>query len=565
MTFERHIPNVSQGRTGNVPQHQPLPAQDAEPQIDVLVVGAGPTGLTAASEATRHGLTVRIVERRPYRSTFSKALVAHARTLEVFETMGIADEVLAEGTKFAALNTHAGRRRRAVRVDLLDRPWGDTAYPFWLSIPQYATERILEDHLNALGGEVEWQVALDRLQDRGDHVEATLTRADGEDEVVRARWVVGADGGRSRVREQVGLRLDRSDGGATFVLADVKTSANLAEDEGYVFLHPAGLLLIVPMPEPRRWRIIAHVLASPVNAPLIIDAAFLENLIRERSGIDFGSHDVTWGSQFNLSHGVAAHYRRRRVFLAGDAAHVHSPVGGQGLNTGVQDAHNLLWKLGIARWMDADAAERLLDSYEAERRPVGRAMVRGTARVTRILTTRGSLIRTVVGAIAPGVIRRSAVQARLGRSVGMLEISYPHSPIVPATAVPAGAGRRMPNPQLRSGGRLYERLDRTGHTWVVRGPAGETAPDPNHPRWNGLPLVHVTDDALLRDVDGVAQVALVRPDRYIAAAGDTPESVWSQVDGRLIPAPDAAAGTRSANAPVPPDDPSSMAWAPPRG
>lgn len=542
MTFARRFPNVPQARTRNGPQHPPLPAQDVEPLIDVLVVGAGPTGLTAASEAIRHGLTVRIIESRSYRSTFSKALVAHARTLEVFETMGIAEKVLTEGTRFAALNTHTGRRRRAVRVDLLDQPWGDTAYPFWLSIPQYATERILEDHLTALGGKVEWQTTLDRLQDRGDHVEATLTRSGG-DEVVRARWVVGADGGRSRVREQVGLRLDRSDAGATFVLADVKTRTNLTEDEGHVFLHPAGLLLIVPMPEPRRWRIIAHMPTPPADAPLTIDAAFLDELIQERSGIEFGSHDVVWESQFNLSHGVADHYRRGRVFLAGDAAHVHSPVGGQGLNTGVQDAHNLLWKLGLARRMDVEAAEQLLDSYEAERRPIGQAMVRGTARVTRILTARGSLLRTVVGAVAPAVIRRSTVQARLGRNVGMLGIAYPDSPIVPAAAVPAGAGRRMPNPEMRAGGRLYERLDRTGHTWVVRGAAGETTPDPDHPRWNGLPLVHVTDDATLRHVDGVARVALVRPDRYIAAAGDTPEAVWSRVDGRLIPTPDVAAGT----------------------
>jgi NADPH-dependent dioxygenase len=542
VTFARRFPNVPQARTRNGPQHSPLPAQDAEPLIDVLVVGAGPTGLTAASEAIRHGLTVRIIESRSYRSTFSKALVAHARTLEVFETMGIAEKILTEGTRFAALNTHTGRRRRAVRVDLLDQPWGDTAYPFWLSIPQYATERILEDHLTALGGKVEWQTTLDRLQDRGDHVEATLTRSGG-DEVVRARWVVGADGGRSRVREQVGLRLDRSDAGATFVLADVKTRTNLTEDEGHVFLHPAGLLLIVPMPEPRRWRIIAHMPTPPADAPLTIDAAFLDELIQERSGIEFGSHDIVWESQFNLSHGVADHYRRGRVFLAGDAAHVHSPVGGQGLNTGVQDAHNLLWKLGLARRMDVEAAEQLLDSYEAERRPIGQAMVRGTARVTRILTARGSLLRTVVGAVAPAVIRRSTVQARLGRNVGMLGIAYPDSPIVPAAAVPAGAGRRMPNPEMRAGGRLYERLDRTGHTWVVRGAAGETTPDPDHPRWNGLPLVHVTDDATLRHVDGVARVALVRPDRYIAAAGDTPEAVWSRVDGRLIPTPDVAAGT----------------------
>jgi 2-polyprenyl-6-methoxyphenol hydroxylase-like FAD-dependent oxidoreductase len=170
--------------------------------------------------------------------------VVHARTLEVFETMGLADTMLARGVPFAALNAHTGRRRRAVRIDLLGQPWGDTAYPFWLSVPQYVTEQILEDHLVAVGGRVEWQVSLDELHDRGDHVEARLARADGTVEVVRSRWLLGCDGGRSHTREQAGLRLARRDAAATFVLADVKTTAALREDG--VRLHPDGLLM--PMP-----------------------------------------------------------------------------------------------------------------------------------------------------------------------------------------------------------------------------------------------------------------------------------------------------------------------------
>ena len=505
--------------------------------VDVLVVGAGPTGLTAACEAARYGLTVRIIDRNAHRSTFSKSLVAHARTLEVFETMGVIDPILAEGTRFAALNIHAGRRRRRVRIDLLGLPWGDTAYPFWLSIPQYATERILESHRNELGPKVQWRTTLEEVHDHGDHVEAGLRRPDGGDEVVRARWLIGCDGGRSRVRAQVGLHLNRSDAGATFVLADVKTTARLPEDEGQVFLDPEGLLLIVPMPQPRRWRIIAHVPAPPPDSAITIDADFLDNLIRRRSGIEFGSHEVAWGSQFNLSHGLADHYRRGRVFLAGDAAHVHSPVGGQGLNTGVQDVHNLLWKLAIARRTGASAVEGLLDSYEAERRPVARAMVRGTATVTRLLTARNDSARRVLGVLAPRVLGRSFVQARLGRGVGMLEIAYPDSPLVALAAGGVGVGRRMPNPRLRAGGRLHQRLDPFGHTWVLQGRPGEVAPDPNDPWLAGLPLVFLPDGSLDEHPRDLARVVLVRPDRYVAAAGDTAEAVWSSAQKQVHPYP----------------------------
>ncbi|PLW72326.1 hypothetical protein C0036_13205, partial [Streptomyces sp. DJ] len=173
--------------------------------------------------------------------------------------------------------------------------------------------------------------------------------ADGAAETVVPRRLVGCDGGRSRVRESAGLRLDRSASGATFVLADVGTTAPLPEDEGHVFLGPEGLLLIVPVPEPGRWRIIAHLPGASPDRPVTVDEPFLDELVRRRAGIDFGSHDVVWTSQFDLAHGLADRYRAGPVLLAGDAAHVHSPVGGQGLNTGVQDAHDLLWRIAAAR------------------------------------------------------------------------------------------------------------------------------------------------------------------------------------------------------------------------
>jgi 6-methylpretetramide 4-monooxygenase / 4-hydroxy-6-methylpretetramide 12a-monooxygenase len=519
------VPRTRSPRTDHA--DRPRPDTEASTDVDVLVVGAGPTGLTAAVEAVRHGMSVRIVDQKPRREMFSKALVVHARTMEVFETLGLADSVLAEGARFAALNIHAGRRRRRSRVDLLDLPWGDTAYPFWLSIPQYTTESILERHLEALGGQVEWGTALDTLHDHSDHVEAEVTRADGPVDVVRARWLIGCDGGRSRVREQVGLRLDRTDAGATFVLADVRTTAELVENEGHVFLGAEGLLLIVPMPEPTRWRIIAHAPGVPADSAAPIDAAYLDDLIRRRAGIEFGSHDVAWGSRFNLTHGVADRYRSGRVFLAGDAAHVHSPVGGQGLNTGVQDAHNLIWKLCLASDLPGESATALLDSYEAERRPVADTMVSGVARVTGVLTQRNGTLRRVLAQVAPRVISRRRVRARLGRHVGMLEVGYGHGPLVKGGA--PVVGRRMPNPRLRDGCRLHERLDPHRPTWIVRSYPDAPAGDPDDPRWGRLPVCHLPDEELNRadapDPADLPRVTLVRPDGYILSAGDTRETV----------------------------------------
>ncbi|WP_448004962.1 FAD-dependent monooxygenase [Agromyces bauzanensis] len=496
---------------------QPLSPVD----VDVLVVGAGPTGLTAACEALRHGLTVRIVDRKQGLSTHSKALVTHARTMEVLEIMGVAPAMLEAGVPFAALNAHAGPRRRPTRVDLLGLPWGDTSYPFWLSIPQYATEQVLERHLQHLGGTVEWGTTVLELDDLGDRVVARID-VGGEPRDVRARWVIGCDGGRSTVRDRIGVRLDRRESGVRFLLADVAGTAPLVEDEGYAYLAPQGLLIIVPVPEPGRWRIIAHV-DDAAEEP--IDATYLDDLIAERTGLDFGAHEVGWTSRFTLSHGVADAYRRGRVFLAGDAAHVHSPVGGQGLNTGIQDAHNLVWKLAEAgRAPSRAGAEALLDSYERERRATAGKMVATVARMTGLLTVRNGAVRRGLGWIAPRALALPRLRARLGRGAGMLETVYPDGSL---DAGP-GAGRRLPDPELADGRRLSARLPGTGWCWVVWTRAGEVAPDLDEPRWRGLPVIVVREDELLdggRSASLEHRVALVRPDRVLAGVGSAPEEL----------------------------------------
>jgi 2-polyprenyl-6-methoxyphenol hydroxylase-like FAD-dependent oxidoreductase len=511
-----------------------------DPKVDVLVVGAGPTGLTAAAEALRYGMSVRIIDRKAGRGAFSKALVVHARTLEVFETMGVVDNILAEGVPFAALNARSTTGHRTTRVDLLGLGWGDTAYPYWLSVPQHATERVLQGNLERLGVTVEWSTTLLGLQDHGTQVEATLEGPSGA-ETVTARWVIGCDGGQSTVRSQAGIRLERTGAGATFLLADAKTTLDLVEDEGYVYLAPEGLLIIVPMPEAGRWRLIAHV-PTPLDAPAsAIDASRLDDVIRRRTGLAFGSHDVSWTSQFNLSHGVADRFRSGQVFLAGDAAHIHSPVGGQGLNTGVQDAHNLVWKLALARQLSAPAAEELLASYETERRGVAVPMVRGVARATRMLTAHAGLARRALGVLAPRALARPWIHDKLGRAVGMLELAYP----VDRREARKGVGRRLGNPELVSGGRAYDKLDPTGFSWVVWGGA---SPDPREREgacWRGLPVVFLPDDCLAAPagVPAGRRVMLVRPDRYVAAAGPDAWSVHGVLSAMLASRPEDVAAT----------------------
>jgi 2-polyprenyl-6-methoxyphenol hydroxylase-like FAD-dependent oxidoreductase len=511
---------------------------DDATDVDVLVVGAGPTGLTAAAEALRLGLTVRVVERKPERGVFSKALVVHARTMEVFAVMGIDGDIREAGTPFAALNLHFNNRKKRVHVDLLAQPWGDTAFPFWLSVPQHDTERVLENRLRDLGGQVEWSTGLHRLEDHGTYVEATLvsdTDTDTDTEVIRAGWVIGCDGGRSTVREQAGIALKRTGAGATFLLADVKTTSDLIENEGHMFLAPEGLLILVPMSEPRRWRMIAHVPSGAENLLASVDAAQLDALISDRAGITFGAHDVTWTSQFDLSHGVADRFRSGRIVLAGDAAHIHSPVGGQGLNTGVQDAHNVMWRIAESRAATPERAEKLLAEYESERQGTAGAMVGGVARMTALMTSPRFVARRIRSLIAPIVVSRPFVQAKLARSVGMLNLAYSRRRRIYDSGK-WGAGHRLPNPKLRDGGRLYDRMSTTGYSWVVFSNHVVTADarDGGTPRWRGLPLV-VLDESELQHGESSPRstaVVLVRPDRYIAAVGTDRESLGYALPNR---------------------------------
>lgn len=483
------------------------PGNDPSP-VDVLVVGAGPTGLTAALEARKLGMSVRIIDRQPARVHQSKALVVHARTMEMFESLGIAARARERGAVFRALNLH-GSAGAAGRIDLETLDWGDTDFPFWLTVPQYETEQVLEEALVAAGTSIEWGTAFRGLDQEADAVIAQVQAQDDPFEV-RARWVVGADGGRSSVRDAIGGHMARHDAKAVFMLADAFTTCDLPEDEGHLFIHPNGFLVIVPMPEPRQWRIIAHLPREDPADPAPIDADFLDALIADRAPVEFGAHDVGWTSRFALTHGVSDLTRNGRVFLVGDAAHVHSPAGGQGLNTGVQDSHALIWRIAVADSLDGPARETLLDSFAIERHQVAAAMVGNVRRATAVLTGRSTLARRVVGSIAPRILPRTKLRQSLARPLAGLKVRYRDSPLTVA-----GGGARPVNGPAVGGGSALGRLEFGAWTWIAH-------EDLANSDWHGLPVVRVVSGAGPR-------VQLVRPDGYLAATGDDPAAVWATV------------------------------------
>ncbi|SEF18494.1 FAD-dependent oxidoreductase [Jiangella alba] len=372
---------------------------------DVLVVGAGPTGLTLATVLAEHGQHVLIVDGRAAADTTSRAAVVHAHTLEALEPYGVSDRLTALGIH-APRFTIRDRDRILVPVPFDRLP---TAYPYTLMISQAVTERVLLDRLTELGGQVLRPHRLTALEQAGDGVVATF--ADGAQ--VRAGYVVGADGMHSIVREQAGISFDGDAYDESFVLADVRLTGGAPDDEVILYFSPAGMVVVAPLPGG-----IHRIVATVADAPEHPDAAFVQQLLdtrgprAERAEV----RDVVWSSRFRLHHRVASAYRRGRILLAGDAAHVHSPAGGQGMNAGITDAV----ALGVRLHEVLDgASDEVLDGYESDRRPIATEIVALADRLTR-LATAGPAARPVRNVALRLLGTVPAVRDRLARRLSGL-------------------------------------------------------------------------------------------------------------------------------------------------
>lgn len=406
-----------------------------EQLIRVLVVGAGPTGLTAALELARHGVEVRIIDRAPEPAVTSRALVVQPRTLEIFDDMGVIDEAVAAGNTAAGIAVTF--RTAKVRLDfseVLDGPVNHTAYPSLRTLSQNDTERVLTEALAKRGVEVERGLALTDLTQDGDVVTASVRGPDGSTETLRCQWLLGCDGAHSAVRKAIGLPFEGSTYSDEFIMADAKLDWDLPDGDLYAFPGPAGFFAAFAMPGEHRFRIFGNVPRGPDGPSAEYSEPTHEEfqaMMDERLPFPATVVEEYWVTRYRLHCRSVPRYRDGRVFLAGDSAHVHSPAGAQGMNTGIQDAYNLAWKLALVVRGLAD--EPLLDSYQAERHPVGVWLLRTTDRMFSVISGQSWLSRTIRGKIAPQLASRVLTRESFRRwFVGLLaqlRLRYPDSPL----------------------------------------------------------------------------------------------------------------------------------------
>ena len=493
--------------------------------VDVLIVGAGPAGLTLACDLARRGVAFRIVDAAEGGFPGSRAKGVQPRTLEVFDDLGVVDDILDRSRSYPPLGIHAGPLTVPWRMMARHRPSEDVPFPETRLIPQYDTDACLRRRLADLGGAVEFSTRLTSYVDHGEGVVATVAGPSGE-ESVRSRFLVGADGGGSTVRTCAGIRFvgdtDESD---RMIVADVLVDG-LSPDRWHIWPRSSGrFVALCPLPD-GRFQLMLRL--KPGEAP-DRDPAAIDRLVRGASGhAGLRIRQVDWSSVFRPNIRLAEHYRTGNVFLAGDAAHVHTPAGAQGLNTGVQDAYNLGWKLAQVL---AGAPDTLLDTYEAERRPVA-ARVLGMS-----------------SALYEGMTSRPLAAARRGDEERQLRLTYRGGPL--SGGVDGGdrsvrAGDRAPDARYRDcGGRsgtLFERFRGPHFTLLAVGnDAHDAAAGTIWPTVGaGLEIVRIPTGAAPGLVAGYGlhgpTHVLVRPDGYIAyVAAASWQKALARAAGVLAP------------------------------
>lgn len=495
----------------------------------VLVVGAGPTGLIMALSLARRGVPVRIIDGKDGPTRESRAMGLHARTLEFYRQFGFGDDVVERGVVASTIHFRAGDRDVA-RISMANMGRGISPYPFMLAFPQDEHERFLLDRLGDLGVSVQWGTTLTGLVDRGDSVEATIVGGTSAGQSTFA-YVVGCDGAHSRVREVLGIGFPGGSSEGLFYVADAVVTGAEGGDI-YLGFRKAGLALKIPVRSMGTQRLIGVV---PPDLRLKKDIGFedLRAHIEHLLGMHVG--EVNWFSTYQVQHRVAERFRSGRVFIAGDAGHIHSPAGGQGMNTGIGDAVNLSWKIADVLHGRADSA--LLDSYEAERIPFARSLIATTDRVFQFLVDNGTAAKVARVHLLPRVIgtlaKFSAARRKMFMTVSQTRISYRDCDLNRGEAGAIHGGDRLPWITTADGDNFepLRSLDWQVHVYGDAHPELATATEKLGLRlhrfaWSGT-----------AEAAGVCHDAayLVRPDGYVAVAlrnadriGDLTEFIGSR-------------------------------------
>jgi 2-polyprenyl-6-methoxyphenol hydroxylase-like FAD-dependent oxidoreductase len=497
---------------------------------EVLIVGAGPTGLMLANQLARRGVRPIIIDRHSGPAQQTRAMAVQARTLEIYSKMGIIEQALSLGAQGTAANMWANGKW-AARIPLGDIGRNMSPFPFVLMLGQDENERIMGARLRELGVNVQWDTELTALEQQPDHVAVTLKQPDGTTRSLKATWVAGCDGSRSPVRELSGITFPGAPYEHVFFVADTEVTGSMKQGELNVYLWQDGFHLFFPMRGKDRWRVIGIL---PKKMRDRDDLAFDELIpaIRQEAGSDLAFRECSWFSTYRIHHRAAERFRDRRCFLLGDAAHVHSPMGAQGMNTGLQDAYNLAWKLALAVQGRAHAA--LLDSYEQERIPVAQRLLRTTDQAFQLVVSDNwlaGLFRTkIMAKVAARAMTVDRVRKLAFRTISQIGIQYRDSALSQTLAgMPQNApvaGDRFPWLKLRFDEHepvedLFQKLDDTRFNLVTIGQAA-----PSMAGLNGDMLrVHVIpDDPVNREALAGANITgpafyLLRPDGHVALCG----------------------------------------------
>jgi 2-polyprenyl-6-methoxyphenol hydroxylase-like FAD-dependent oxidoreductase len=438
---------------------------------DVLIVGAGPVGLTMAAALDHYGLKCRIIDKAPAPSDKSKALVVWSRTLELLDRLQLANTFVDAGMKIDGASMYAnGERMVHISITGVDSPFG-----FPLMLPQNETERLLADYLAKRGINVERQIGLISFSEQTDRVTGTLRHADGSEEPFSAPWLIGCDGAHSTVRHGLGMQFTGTAEPNDWFLADIHVQGSLPSNELSIYWHEKGVLVFFPITR-TRFRVIADLgTATNTGPPPDPTLAQVQAKIDERGPGGLTIVDPVWLAGFRINERKVSDYRRGRVMLAGDAAHIHSPAGGQGMNTGMQDTFNLAWKLALVH-RGQGRREPLLNSYSTERSAVGDQVLKGAAMLTMAATLRNPVAQYLRNHIAPVISSFGFVQDRIKNTLCELTINYRHSPLSveswPRHLTSLAAGDRLPDAHFTSvssgeSTTLFAELRKTEHTLLL--------------------------------------------------------------------------------------------------
>jgi 2-polyprenyl-6-methoxyphenol hydroxylase-like FAD-dependent oxidoreductase len=473
---------------------------------DVLIVGAGPVGLFLANECARRNLRWRLIEERSTQSEHSKALAIFPRTLEIFDMAGVVTPFLERAnrvTKVAVMT----RDRTLARMKFEPH---ESPYSFVAMVPQDVTEKLLLEELRRKGGDVEYETKLISAKQDEDGVDATIEHR-GESSQVRAAVVVGCDGAHSTVRHQLNLPFEGEEYRDSFILADVDTNTSLSAEELQLCPSEYGPVAIFPMSATRR-RIVATVEKVEDDAPSL---DLVRKILAQRAPSAMEAVGLRWSSYFRIHHRQVARLREGRMFIAGDAAHIHSPFGGQGMNTGLHDIWNLVWKLDL--FLKGHGKQELLDSYSSERLPVIKSVIETTHLLTKVMGTPHKFAQGLRDTIIPMVSRLAPFQHAFVERLSELGIAYGGSPIV------EGPGKRYFDDSIRGGEGIGSRfllfLARDANTSVKE---------------SGKQLAASFPDVVELRFSGNSGLQLVRPDGYIAYSSQKSDTTAVYAIGKIV-------------------------------